>query len=147
MKKNILIIKRSSLVIMIISLIVATIYAELGIFQFNQEYGVMQPYYTAMRISCLVDAAVYVVAALMCFRIFRNGRPFTRGNIWSVSGIAGLFLVNTVLTVIIEGSSEGFFKIFISRGTGYVFLAGIFLFVAEILRYGKLLQIESDETL
>ena len=148
MKKNISIIKRSSLIIMILSLIIAVIYVAVGIFEFKGKmFGVMRTYYIAMRISCFVAAAIFVVVALMCYRIFRSGRPFTRGNIWSVRGIAGLFFINAVLPIIIEGSSEGFLKVFVSRGVSSVFLAGIFLFVAEILRYGKLLQIESDETL
>jgi hypothetical protein len=148
MKKNISIIKRSSLVIMVISFIIAAIYVDIGIFELRDKvYGTMGPYYKAMRISCFIDAAIFVVAALMCCRIFRSGRPFTRGNVWMVRGIAGFFLMKMVIRVIIEGSSEGFFRVFVSRGADSVFLAGIFLFVAEILRYGKLLELESDETL
>ena len=32
-------------------------------------------------------------------------------------------------------------------GTGSIFIAVLFLFFAEIMRYGNLLQTESDETL
>jgi len=103
-------------------------------------------YISAVGIGYFINAAALAVAALIFFRIFRSGRPFTRGNVWAVRGIAGVFLVKAMLPTFFQLSELGILKTGV-MGTGSIFIAVLFLFFAEIMRYGNLLQIESDETL
>jgi hypothetical protein len=55
--------------------------------------------------------------------------------------------VKIIIQVILEGQELGLLKAFVFRGSQSVFFAALFLVIAEIIRYGKLLQTESDETL
>lgn len=146
MNKNISIIKRSSLVITILSLLGAVMYVVAGIGVEKMSATLLKNYISAVGIGYFIYAAVLVAAALIFFRIFRSGRPFTRGNIWAVRGVAGLFIVKCLIQAVLEGKDLGIFKAVIAGGDS-IFFAVLFLVVAEILRYGKLLQTESDETL
>lgn len=146
MNKNISIIRRSSLVITILSLLGAVMYVVAGIGVEKMSATLLKNYISAVGIGYFIYAAVLVAAALIFFRIFRSGRPFTRGNIWAVRGVAGLFIVKCLIQAVLEGKDLGIFKAVIAGGDS-IFFAVLFLVVAEILRYGKLLQTESDETL
>ena len=146
MNKNISIINRSSLIIVILSLLGAAMYVVAGINVGKVSAILMRKYISAVEIGYFINAAVLAVAALIFFKIFRSGRPFIRGNIWAVRGIAGLFIVKSVIQIILDGKDIGIHKSFFAGGDS-IFLAVLFLVVAEIIRYGKLLQIESDDTL
>jgi len=146
---NISIIKKSSLVIMILSLLGAAICVKGGISGLKTLHLPVYGIETAVLvvfIRRLIYAAVLVVDAFIFFMISRNARPFTRGNVWAVRGIAGLFLAAAVLPIIINVKSvDGFFAVL--EGIGPAFIAVLCLFFAEIMRYGRLLQNESDEML
>ena len=144
--KNISIIKNSSLVIAILSLLGAAMYVVAGISVERMSATLLRNYISAVGIGYFINAAALAVAALIFFRIFRSGRPFTRGNVWAVRGIAGVFLVKAMLPTFFQLSELGILKTGV-MGTGSIFIAVLFLFFAEIMRYGSLLQIESDETL
>ncbi|WP_294752287.1 DUF2975 domain-containing protein [uncultured Ruminococcus sp.] len=146
MNKNISIIKRSSLVIAILSLLGAAMYVVAGISVERMSATLLRNYISAVGIGYFINAAALAVAALIFFRIFRSGRPFTRGNIWAVRGIAGFFIVKCLIQAVLEGKDLGIFKAVIAGGDS-IFFAVLFLVIAEILRYGRLLQTESDETL
>lgn len=146
MNKNISIIKRSSLVIMILSLVGVVLYLIAGISVGKMSATLLRNYISAVEIGYFIYAAILVVAALIFFRIFRSGRPFTRGNIWAVRGIAGLFVIKCLIQAVLEGKDLGVLKSVIA-GSDSLFFAVLFLVIAEILRYGRLLQTESDETL
>ncbi|WP_295081471.1 hypothetical protein [Ruminococcus sp.] len=141
------IIKRSSFVIMVLSLLAAAFCLVSGIEMEKIQSGNLSNYILGLRLSCFIYVAVFAAAAVIFFRIFRSGRPFTRGNVWAVRGIAGLFVVKIIIQVILEGQELGLLKAFLFRGSQSVFFAALFLVIAEIIRYGKLLQTESDETL
>lgn len=147
MNKNISIIKKSSLVIMILSLVAAALYVWTGIGMGQVRSGTLRNYLLGIRLGCFINVAVFAATALIFFRIFRSGRPFTRGNVWAVRGIAGLFVVKILIQVILEEKELGLLKAIVARGRDSIFFAALFLVIAEILRYGRLLQTESDETL
>ncbi|MBO4493858.1 MAG: DUF2975 domain-containing protein [Ruminococcus sp.] len=147
MEKNILIIKRSSLVIAILALLGAAFCVIGGVNTGKIIVTEMKNYMYAMKFGYYIYAAVLVAAALIFFRIFRSGRPFTRGNEWAVRGIAGLFAVDFMVQALLKAKDIGFLKGMFLAGNESVFFVALFLVIAEILRYGKLLQVESDETL
>ncbi|MCR5599959.1 MAG: DUF2975 domain-containing protein [Ruminococcus sp.] len=156
MKSNVeTIIRRSSLVVMMISGIISVFIILSVIFNYPRDIEIF-PKVTRNLIReeaiarCLC-AAVLFVAAFIFFRIFRSGRPFTDGNIWAVRSIAGLFVIKGLVPLAVKSLySEGFMlgvPRLIVAGIGDFFIAGLLLLFAEIMRYGKLLQNESDETL
>lgn len=147
MNRNISIIKRSSLVIAILSLLGAAFCVSAGVNMGKIVSPQMQNYIYADEFGYFIYAAVLVAATLIFFRIFRSGRPFTRGNEWAVRGIAGLFTVNFLIQALLRIRELGFLKGVALSGTDTVFFVALFLVIAEILRYGRLLQNESDETL
>ena len=147
MKKNISIIKRSSLVITILALLGAAFCVIGGIGTGKIIATDMRNYMYAMIFGYFIYGAVLVVAALIFFRIFRSGRPFTRGNEWAVRGIAGLFTVDFIVQALFKIKDIGFMKGVLLSGKDSVFFVALFMVIAEILRYGRLLQTESDETL
>ena len=143
-------IKESSLAIMIISLIGAALTACAGFYQLlsdtekiSDDYAKKMMLKTALSNICSV---ILIIAAVIFYRIAKNARPFTNGNITAIRIIALLFLINAVLPSIIVGMLLGFAKISII-GSGSIFNAALCFFFGEILRYGNLLQTESDETL
>ena len=147
MNKNISIIKRSSLVIAILSLLGAAFCVAAGISAGKLIATTMNSYISAVKIGYFICSVVFVVSALIFFRISRSGRPFTRGNEWAVRGIAGLFAVDFLIQALLKVKDIGFLKGVALSGTNTVFFVALFLVIAEILRYGRLLQNESDETL
>ena len=65
-----------------------------------------------------------------------------------VRGIGGLFLVNAVLPMVINAVVDANPNMLFSLLDPTGIVEGIlFLFIAQILHYGSLLQQESDETL
>ena len=61
--------------------------------------------------------------------------------------VANIMLLVTVLQSSLFRYQRRLLKAFLFRGSQSVFFAALFLVIAEIIRYGKLLQTESDETL
>ena len=147
MNRNISIIKRSSLVIAILSLLGAAFCVVAGISVGKLIISTMDSYMSAVKIGYFICSVVFVVSALIFFRISRSGRPFSRGNEWAVRGIAGLFAVDFLIQALLKIKDIGFLKGVALSGTDTVFFVALFLVIAEILRYGRLLQNESDETL
>ena len=147
MNRNISIIKRSSLVIAILSLLGAAFCVVAGISVGKLIIWTMDSYMSAVKIGYFICSVVFVVSALIFFRVSRSGRPFSRGNEWAVRGIAGLFAVDFLIQALLKIKDIGFLKGVALSGTDTVFFVALFLVIAEILRYGRLLQNESDETL
>jgi hypothetical protein len=156
MKSNVeTIIRRSSFAVMMISVLLAAFCIITVVLYYPQKIDIF-PIRTRILlleewISRFLIAAVLFVAAFIFYRIFRSSRPFTRGNIWAVRSIAGLFIIKglvplTVETLYDNGMQLGLPKLILG-GIGDFFIAFLLLFFAEIMRYGKLLQNESDETL
>ena len=99
-------------------------------------------------ISFVISVVIMVIAAFMFFRISKDGIPFTAKNVRSVRIIGILFLLNAVIPSV---TAAGF--IGTAKGVGGLvnpsaLVEGLlFLFIAHIIRYGAMLQQESDETL
>ena len=147
MNKNISIIKKSSLAIMVLSGLWSALYIFMGIYWLtDNNIHIQREICIKQGLNFFIEAAVLLLAGLVFYRIFRSGRPFTRGNIMGVRGIAGLFLIKGLVPVFVEGASLGIMKTGL-QGLGSFFIAALFMFFAEIMRYGGLLQNESDETL
>ena len=105
-------------------------------------------YLARVMIGYGINCVILLSTAAVFFRIFKSGRPFTRGNILLVRGIGVLFLVNAVLPTLINAVIDGNPNMLASLLDPTGAVEGIlFLFVAQILHYGSLLQQESDETL
>ena len=147
MNRNISIIKRSSLVIAILSLLGAAFCVVAGISVGKLIISTMDSYMSAVKIGYFICSVVFVVSALIFFRVSRSGRPFSRGNEWAVRGIAGLFAVDFLIQALLKIKDIGFLKGVALSGTDTVFFVALFLVIAELLRYGRLLQNESDEPL
>ena len=110
----------------------------------NTHMGHWARYMIGYGINCII----LISAAVVFFRISKSGRPFTRGNILLVRGIGVLFIVNAVLPMLINAAIDGNPNLLFSLLDPTGVVEGIlFLFVAQILHYGSLLQQESDETL
>ena len=146
-------IKRSSLIVMIVAAAEAAIALFLVIMEYiklksanrmpDSFYNLLMPEVVEM----LFNGIVYLVEVIIFFRIFRSGRPFTNGNIIAVRVIAALSLVGSIIGVLIRYHAGITITSALFGSVFSVFGAVVFLFFAEIMRYGKLLQIESDETL
>ena len=91
-----------------------------------------------------LSAVIMLLAALLFFRVAKSGIPFTAQNVRTVRIIGILFLLNAVVpTVLVSGVISPF-----SVQNYSSLLEGLlFLFVAHYIRYGAMLQQESDETL
>ena len=146
-------IKRSSLIVMIIAA-VETVFALFLVIMECRHLKSIERLPDAFLnlllpevVEMFFNGIVYLVWTIIFYRIFRSGRPFTNGNIIAVRVVAALTFI------------KGFVWVFIRYGAGDSILTSIvgpffstfgavlFLLFAEIMRYGKLLQIESDETL
>ena len=146
-------IKRSSLIVMIIAAVEAAIALLLVIMEYIElKSGKRMPdtFYNNIMpevVEMLFNGIVYLVEMIIFFRIFRSGRPFTNGNIIAVRVIAALSFIGSIIRVLLVYRSGLPITSALFGSVFSVFGAVIFLFFAEIMRYGKLLQIESDETL
>ncbi len=96
----------------------------------------------------LFGAVIMAVAALLFARIAKDGMPFTQKNFRSVRTIGILFLVNAVIPSVSAAGIIGTFKGVGGLVNPSALMVGmLFLFIAHIIRYGAMLQQESDETL
>ena len=96
----------------------------------------------------LFGAVIMAVAALLFARIAKDGMPFTQKNFRSVRTIGILFLVNAVIPSVSAAGIIGTFKGVGGLVNPSALMEGmLFLFIAHIIRYGAMLQQESDETL
>ena len=106
--------------------------------------------YAAIRqlISSGILTVIMILAALMFFRIFKDGIPFTAKNFRTVRIIGILFLVNAVIPSVSAAGLLGTFSGIGGIVNPSALVEGLlFLFIAHMVRYGAMLQQESDETL
>ena len=100
-------------------------------------------------ISSGISAVILAVASAMFARIAKVGLPFTKKNIRSTRIIGVLFLLNAAIP------SVAALGVGLSEPVAYTSLVSppalveglLFLFIAHVIRYGAMLQQESDETL
>ncbi len=143
------VIKKSSFILMVFSLLFAVFSVFCAVYEYGRSdfvNSVTREIIIQKQIYCYLIAAALVIAMIVFFRISKSGRPFTRGNIMAVRAIAGLFCIKAIVPIIIHGAELGVIKASI-QGMTSAFIAILFIVFAEIMRYGNLLQKESDETL
>ena len=95
------------------------------------------------------NAAILLCASAVFFRISKSGMPFEGKNIFIVRVIGILCILNAfVPTVMAQGISGADLHLLLGVLWSSAAIEGIlFLFIAQIMHYGALLQQESDETL
>lgn len=143
-------IKRSSLIVMIIAALEAALSVTLAVMAYQTSKELPHTFNKIMLGECsnyAFNGATFFIEMIIFYRIFRSSRPFTNGNIMAVRVIAVLAVIGAAINAALSYSGvpsllSVFFKLSFP-----VLGAVVFLFFAEIMRYGKLLQIESDETL
>ena len=146
-------IKRSSLVVMIIAAIETVLSVIIAVMEyrtiseFKELSGDSIKFILSNSVNTLFNAATFIIEMIIFYRIFRSGRPFTNGNIIAVRAIAVLSFIGSIVCALIRYSAGISITSALFNSVFSVFGAVVFLFFAEIMRYGKLLQIESDETL
>lgn len=143
-------IKRSSLIVMIIAAIETVLSVLMAVMEYKTSKKMSPETFKMMlpnTVNMLFNASTFIIEMVVFYRIFRSGRPFTNGNITAVRVIAALSLIGSIITALIRHSTGMSFISALFSSIFSVFGAVVFLFFAEIMRYGKLLQIESDETL
>lgn len=143
-------IKRSSLIVMIIAAIETVLSVLMAVMEYKTSKKMSPETFKMMlpnTVNMLFNASTFIIEMVIFYRIFRSGRPFTNGNITAVRVIAALSLIGSIITALIRHSTGMSFISALFSSIFSVFGAVVFLFFAEIMRYGKLLQIESDETL
>ena len=92
-----------------------------------------------------INIAMMSLAAWMFLKISKDGTPFCMRNVWIVRVIGILFLLNAVIPSV-AAPSENITPFFMPNYTAL--MEGLlFLFIAHVIRYGAMLQQESDETL
>ena len=143
-------IKKSSLIVMIIAALEAVFSVLMAISQYQNAKELSTDFFKIMlsySVEMLFNGATYIIEMIIFYRILRSGRPFTNGNIMAVRAIAALSFTGGVVSALIRYSADiPLIMSFISSAFS-IFGAVVFLFFAEIMRYGRLLQNESDETL
>ncbi|WP_295066675.1 hypothetical protein [Ruminococcus sp.] len=143
-------IKRSSLIVMIIAALETALSVTLAVMAYQTSKELHPAFNKIMLGECsnyAFNGATFFIEMIIFYRIFRSGRPFTNDNITAVRVIAALSLIGSIITALIRHSTGMSFISALFSSIFSVFGAVVFLFFAEIMRYGKLLQIESDETL
>ena len=143
-------IKRSSLIVMIIAAIETVLSVLMAVMEYKTSKKMSPETFKMMlpnTVNMLFNASTFIIEMVIFYRIFRSGRPFTNGNITAVRVIAALSLIGSIVISLIRHSTGMSFISALFSSIFSVFGAVVFLFFAEIMRYGKLLQIESDETL
>lgn len=143
-------IKRSSLIVMIIAAVEAVLSVLMAVMEYKNS-KTMSPdtskFILSNSVNMFFNAATFIIEMVVFYRIFRSGRPFTNGNITAVRVIAVLSVVGSIVDALIRHNAGIPIMSALFTSIFSLFGAVIFLFFAEIMRYGKLLQIESDETL
>ena len=106
--------------------------------------------YTIIRqcITYVLSAVIMAIAAVLFFRIAKEGIPFTVQNVRAVRFIGILFLLNALIPSVAAAGMSEHYTSFLDLSNPSAFIEGLlFLFIAHIIRYGAMLQQESDETL
>ena len=143
-------IKRSSFIVMIIAAVEAVLSVLMAVMEYKNCKKMSPEVFKMMlpnSVNMLFNASTFIIEMVVFYRIFRSGRPFTSGNITAVRVIAALSLIGSIVIALIRHSAGMPIISALFTSIFSVFGAVVFLFFAEIMRYGKLLQIESDETL
>ncbi len=143
-------IKRSSLIVMIIAALETALSVTLAVMAYQTSKELHPAFNKIMLGECsnyAFNGATFFIEMIIFYRIFRSGRPFTNGNIMAVRVIAVLAVIGAAINAALSYSDvPSLLSVFLKLSFP-VLGAVVFLFFAEIMRYGKLLQIESDETL
>ena len=103
------------------------------------RYSVIREY-----ITYGIGAVIMLLAALLFFRIAMSGIPFSAKNVRTVRIIGILFLLNAVIPSVIIG---GVITPFYTANYTSLIEGLLLLFITHVIRYGAVLQQESDETL
>ena len=143
-------IKRSSLIVMIIAAVEAVLSVIFAVMEYKNTTEMPDDFVKFLlsySVDMLFNAATYIIEMIIFYRIFRSGRPFTNGNIMAVRAIAGLSFIGGVVSALMRHSAGIPLTMAFFNSAFSIFGAVVFLFFAEIMRYGRLLQTESDETL
>jgi hypothetical protein len=99
-------------------------------------------------VSSFILAAVMLLAALMFFRIAKDGMPFSMKNAKTVRIISYLFLLNVIApSAAVYAICRSGPDTVAASNLSALMEGLLFLFIAHIIRYGAMLQQESDETL
>ena len=143
-------IKRSSLIVMIIAALETALSVTLAVMAYQTSKEMHPAFNKIMLGECsnyAFNGATFFIEMIIFYRIFRSGRPFTNGNIMAVRVIAVLAVIGAAIKAALSYSDvPSLLSVFLKLSFP-VLGAVVFFFFAEIMRYGKLLQIESDETL
>ncbi|MBQ7990521.1 MAG: DUF2975 domain-containing protein [Oscillospiraceae bacterium] len=100
-------------------------------------------------VGSLISAVVMALAAWLFYRISKDGEPFSIRNMRLVNVIGGLVLANSILSVAVADIISGSYMLVHGAAIDpNAFAVGLlFLCTGHIIRYGAMLQQESDETL
>ena len=106
------------------------------------------------RLVLAVNVVKWGCGAGVFFGLYKSCKPFTHGTVTAVRFIGILSFISSVLPTIIACLSTGYtdMKVAIMQGLslsglGTIVNGVLFIFIAQIIHYGTLLQQESDETL
>lgn len=143
-------IKRSSLIVMIIAALETALSGTLAVMAYQTSKELHPAFNKIMLGECsnyAFNGATFFIEMIIFYRIFQSGRPFTNGNIMAVRVIAVLAVIGAAIKAALSYSDvPSLLSVFLKLSFP-VLGAVVFLFFAEIMRYGNLLQTESDETL
>ncbi len=106
--------------------------------------------YLRNGLTALLSMTLMIIAAILFFRIAKSGVPFSSFNITLVRIIGGLMILGSFLPGFIAHAITGFSAdgIFLSMISPVAMINGLLIFfLAYIIKYGAMLQQESDETL
>lgn len=147
-------IKKGSMIIGVLCLITAVFYALLAFTPLgfgsaaNNADRLQRAAIVRVRTEFALNFSTMLCAAAVFYRIHRHGRPFSRGNIMIVRTMGGLTIANSILPVFLYSVMLNDAKSFVGMfGAGSIVSGLLILFIAQIMRYGAMLQQESDETL
>ena len=126
--------------------IIAAVFLWKGVgFNITDNYGRFA--YLQSLISYCISTVIMAIAALMFFRIAQNGIPFTAKNARFVRIIGAVFLLDAAVMTGAAFVLCGTVMPCIVDASRTLVVGLLFLFIAHTIRYGAMLQQESDETL
>ena len=100
--------------------------------------------------NCFSMAVIFLAAMLMFRKISVSGKPFSAESVKLLRVIALVFMIGAVLSSAVTAVALAVTnaeEISVSLDAGAIFLGALLLILAQIFKYGTILQQESDETL
>lgn len=100
--------------------------------------------------NCFSMAAVFIAAMLMFRKISVSDKPFSAECVKLLRVIALIFMISAVLSPAVTAVALAVTdaeEISISLDAGTICLGALLFILAQIFKYGTILQQESDETL